>query len=178
MPRLLYFDDLNEGISRQKSHPRFIELASADFYYDCTDDFSPFGNDDGHDVLFSLEDWYRDGGLDTKIVQFLNHLLADWDLGVPKDLLLTNPEAIESWLSEDRMNETFLLSECRARLATAFGQLKITGEVDPRIVIEGLDSISCQLYMNERARRIYPDWKYADDNYQRLVQMQEVLKSL
>jgi uncharacterized protein YfeS len=178
MPKLLYFDNLDEGISRQTSHPRFIELASADFYYDCTDDFSPFGNDDGHDVLFSLEDWYRDGGRSTKIVQFLNHLLVDWGLGVPKNLFRANPDVIESWLSEDGMNETFLLSECRACVATAFGQLKITGEVDPKIVLESLVAISCQLYMNERARRIYPDWKYANINHQRLVQMQEVLKSL
>lgn len=76
------------------------------------------------------------------------------------------------------MHETFLLSECRARVATAFGQLKITGEVDPGMRDEALAAIACQLALNERARVQHPAWPHADENQARLTAMQAVLNAL
>ena len=173
-----YFDDPEQGLSRETSHPRFLELAGEDFYYDCGDDFSPLGNDAGADTLSFLEDWYRNGGQDSEAIQFLTDLLADWALGVPAHLTRANPNEIEAWLKEDDLHESFLLSECQARVATAFGQLKITGRVDSGILAEGLAAISCRLWINERARRIHPDWRFADENDARLRTMQAVLKRL
>lgn len=55
----LYLDDPEEGLSRDTSPPRFVQLAADDFYYNGSDDFSPFGSDDAHDTLSALQDWYR-----------------------------------------------------------------------------------------------------------------------
>jgi uncharacterized protein YfeS len=173
-----YFDDPEEGLSRETSHPQFLELATDDFYYDCCDDFSPFGNDDGADTLYCLQDWYQDGGQNSEGMQFLTDLLGNWDLGVPDHLIPSDPVAVESWLSEEKMHETYLLSECRARVATAFGQLKITGNIDPQILNEGLSAISFQLWLNERAQKIHPDWKYADENQSKLMKLQAVFLKL
>jgi uncharacterized protein YfeS len=178
MPATYYFDDPEEGMSRETSHPRFLELATEDFYYDCCDDFSPFGNDDGADTLFCLQDWYQNGGQNSEGMQFLAEILSDWNLGVPCHLKPSNPDAAESWLSEGDMHENYLLSECHARVATAFGQLKITGNVDPQILNEGLSAISFQLWLNERARKIHPDWEYADENQSKLKNMQAVFLKL
>jgi len=52
----LYLDDPEEGLSRDTSHPRFVQLAADDFYYNGSDDFSPFGSDDAHDALSALQD--------------------------------------------------------------------------------------------------------------------------
>jgi len=41
-----------------------------EFYYDCTDEFSPFGNDDGADTLSSLEEWYQENGNLKKPLKF------------------------------------------------------------------------------------------------------------
>ena len=174
----LHFDDPEEGLARETSHPRFVQLAGEDFYYDQADDFSPFGNDDGSDTLAALEDWYRDEGGNGKVAGFLQEMLADWDFGVPASMHRADADVREKWLAEDDMHETYLQSECRARVATAFGQLKITGEVDPAMRDEALAAIACQLALNERARVRHPGWPHADENEARLTSMQAVLNAL
>jgi len=173
-----YFDDPEEGLSRDTSHPRFVQLAADDFYYDVCDDFSPFGSDDGHDTLSALEDWYRTPCEGRKGIDFLNSMLADWDLGVPADILRASASARTAWLKASAMNDRFLTGECRARVATAFGQLKITGQVDVAILDEALAAIECQLWLNEHSRATHPDWPHAGLNEQRLVQMRRLLQSL
>ncbi|MFZ6643130.1 MolR family transcriptional regulator [Undibacterium sp. TC4M20W] len=179
MKTIYYFDDEEEGPARETSHPRFVELAPEDFYYDCTDDFSPFGSDDGYDTLAGLEEWYRDHGKKKPVVSaFLEELLDDWDFGLPDKLIRADAQVITEWLDEDKMHETYLHSECRARVATAFGQLKIAGQVDADILDEALAALRCQLWLNQRARIHYPQWQYADQELSRLTQMQSVLKQL
>jgi uncharacterized protein YfeS len=173
-----YFDDPDDGLSRETSHPRFVELAPEDFYYDGCDDFSPFGNDDGHDTLSDLQDWYRASPKNTKTKRFLKKLLTGWGLNVPENMIREDSATVERWLSQARMHETYLQAECRAREATAFGQLKITGQVDADILEEGLTAIRRQLWLNKRARTVYPDWPHADKQYERLVKMQDVLVKL
>ena len=51
-----YFFDSEDGPAKETSHPNFVKSMESEFYYDCTDDFSPFGNDDGADLLYNLED--------------------------------------------------------------------------------------------------------------------------
>jgi len=176
MKQLQFFDDEEEGLSRSTSHPRFVELASEDFFYDVCDHFSPFGSDDGNDTLSALEDWYRDGGKDKDIGKFLKQLLSDWDFGIPPGLLHEKLETIGNWL--DDSNDHLFDAECRARIATAFGQLKITGAVQPNMVKEGLRTIDVQLWCNERARLANPQWTHANENRERLLQMQSVLQQL
>ncbi|MGJ7574628.1 MolR family transcriptional regulator [Variovorax sp. RB2P76] len=173
-----HFDDPEVGLARETSHPRFVTLATDDFYYDVGDDFSPFGSDDGNDTLSSLEDWYRNGGRNGKVTSFLKQILADWDFGVPKSMHRADADIREKWLAKDDMHESYLQSECRARVAAAFGQFKITGEVDPEMLDEALAAIACQLALNERARTRYPAWPHADENQARLNSMQAVLNAL
>ena len=56
-----YFDDEEIGTDRKTSHPNFVEAFNDNFYYDCTDEEAPFGNDNGADTLYELEDYYRNG---------------------------------------------------------------------------------------------------------------------
>jgi uncharacterized protein YfeS/predicted DNA-binding WGR domain protein len=173
-----YFDDEGEGLARATSHPNFVAIAPEDFYYDCADDFSPFGSDDGSDTLSSLQEWYRDGGKDAKVMSFLKQLLADWNFGLPKNVIRAEPAVIETWLSKDDMNETFFLSECRARVATAFGQLKIAGVIIPALHDEAVAALRCLLWMNERATTKYPDWQHGAADRTALVVMQSALSTL
>lgn len=170
-----YFDDPDEGPARETSHPRFRDIAAEAFYYDCTDDFSPFGNDDGADTLAFLEDWYREGGRDDEVAEFLDNLLENWDLGVPPEMLQADSEAIEAWGVEGDMHENFLQSVCNAWVATAFGQLKISGKVDPDMRSGALSAIECQVRLNHIARKTNPAWQHADANLARLVKMRDDL---
>ena len=172
-----YFDDPDEGISRETSHPRFRELAADDFFYDCTDDFSPFGNDDGADTLYNLEDWYREGGRDAKVASFLKNLIKEWDFGVPPKMLHADQAALEKWLAKEHMHEAYLQSICNAYIATAFGQLKVAGQVNAGMRADALAAIGCQVRLNQLARTSSPHWQHADQNLARLVTMRTVLEA-
>ena len=170
----LYFDDPEEGLARATSHPAFVQLAQADFYFDQADDFSPFGSDDGFDTLSALEDWFREGGQSGHVMAFLQQQLADWDLPIAADMLTRSEAAKTKWLAQG-MNDTWLASVCKARVATAFGQIKISGQLDAEVRAQGLLALDNQLFLNQRARRVYPDWAFANHEAERLQAMQAAL---
>ncbi len=120
-----YFDDEEgEGPSRETSHPNFVKVLTEDFYYDCTDEFSPFGNDDGADALFNLEDWYRENGKLSKPLKFVKDYIVE-NLGLEtKYIKLTDTAIILKIYTED---EYMFGSIDHAIIATAFGQYKIEG---------------------------------------------------
>jgi uncharacterized protein YfeS len=128
MPKqTLYFDDSEIGLDPQTSHPKFNALFQEEFYYDCTDEFSPFGNDDGADTLYSLEDWYQEKGNLKKPLEFLSELIEGiWGMEI-KHLRLTDPVAIQQANQE---NPSLFDIMDRALIATAFGQLKIEGKLN------------------------------------------------
>ena len=178
MTKTLYFDDPEGGVARATSHPAFVRAAPDDFYYDCGDDFSPFGSDDGHDTLQALQDWYRDSHrtASAKVLPFLHELLADWDFPVPADLLTQDDAAKAAWLAQSEMNETWLASICRARVATAFGQLKIAGHIDADVHAQALLALSVQQWLNAQARIHHPAWTHADEDAQSLQAMHAALR--
>lgn len=178
MNTTLYFDDSEVGLARETSHPAFVRIAGQDFYYDCGDDFSPFGNDDGSDTLAALEEWHQEQahGKPVKASRFLRQQLSDWDLPVPKDMLTRDDAARAQWLARDDMNQSYLRSVCRAHVATAFGQLKITGSIDADLQKQALLALACQQWLNTVARSKYPDWEYADQESERLALMNTALE--
>ena len=178
MSTILYFDDPDVGLARETSHPAFARIAAQDFYYDCGDDFSPFGNDDGSDTLAALEEWYQEqtGGKPAKALRFLRQQLSDWDLPVPQDMLAQDEAAKAQWMASDDMNQIYLRSVCRAHVATAFGQLKITGSIDADLQQQALLALACQQWLNTVARSKYPDWEYADQESERLALMNTALE--
>lgn len=176
-----FFDDPDEGLARSTSHPTFVRIAPDDFYYDCTDDFSPFGSDDGNDTLAALQDWYQehaDMHTDERpdVMVFLQEHLSAWGLPVPDDLLMRDEAARAQWLAEDAMHDRYLQAICCAIVAVAFGQLKITGEMDAAVRTQAMQALVCQQWLNQLARQHNPDWEYADEASQRLEQMRHALE--
>lgn len=49
--KCIYIDSEEYGLHRKTSHPHFSGFFTKDFYYDCTDEESPFGSDEGADTL-------------------------------------------------------------------------------------------------------------------------------
>ncbi len=124
----LYFDDPEgEGPSRETSHPRFVSHVTDAFYYDCTDEFSPFGNDDGADTLASLEEWYEENGNLKKPLKFLKDLIEEsWGFET-KHMKLTDKAQI---LRIHKEKEFLFDTVDHAIIATAFGQYKIEGSLN------------------------------------------------
>lgn len=90
MDSALYFDDSEEGVAHATSHPVFSKFAKEDFYYSAGDDFSPFGNDTGHDTLRFLEEWYQERRAGEKAATFLRKMIEEWGFGA-EYLLITDP---------------------------------------------------------------------------------------
>jgi len=56
MDKQLYFDNDEDGLNILTSHPVFRQFFSDDLYYDCANEEAPFGNDEGSDTLYELQD--------------------------------------------------------------------------------------------------------------------------
>lgn len=90
-------------------HPCAREILDDPFYWDCTDDFSPNGNDTGADLLEAYRDWletHKNG----QPLRFLEDLAKRW-----------------GYSGVDGMDEN-LLDE--ASIALAFADIKLRGECD------------------------------------------------
>jgi uncharacterized protein YfeS len=128
MTTKFYFDDPEgAGPSRETAHPNFVKVLTEDFYYDCTDEFSPFGNDDGADTLYNLEDWYRENGKLSKPIKFVKEYIEE-NLGFEtKYIKLTDSAKILKINAEE---EFMFDSIDHTIIATAFGQYKIEGKLN------------------------------------------------
>jgi uncharacterized protein YfeS len=162
----LYFDDEEEGLARETSHPFFVEHAVADFYYDVGDDFSPFGNDSGHDTLASLEEWYQERTAGMRASTFLRNMITnDWGFDATY-LDLTDLTELDLTSVDD---ETFNGEIDKAVIATAFGQFKIAGQADKAILQMAANAFRRQRHEAEKARkRKDHPWAFADEFLARL----------
>lgn len=147
-----YFFDTEDGPTRKTSHPNFVASMKAEFYYDCTDEFSPFGNDDGADLLFKLEDWYREKKLIRNIVRWLFNNIDEMGFkyrskGLSEILALETLNKIEG---EDKY---FFESMDNAIIAAGFGQIKITGKIDAKLKDLTIIALDRQLLLNENGNK-------------------------
>lgn len=150
MKKKFYFDDNdNEGLSSKTSHPKFKEIITEDFYFDCSDEFSPFGNDDGWDVLYSLEDWYKTKKNDGDILKWLYNKINGYGFKydcVSVSKILDIKEL--NFILED--DEFLILCMDESIIAAAFGQYKIEGIINKDLKELGLIAIERQKIINQQ----------------------------
>lgn len=158
MSKPYYFDDAAQGAHATTSHPAFVAICKAPWFYACGDDFAPFGNDAGNDLLRHLEDWYR-GKPRTKARSFLRDLLADWGLS-SEHLAESRPTVVRRLLA-DPEQETAMAQLDQIAIALAFGQYKITGKVDADVHAIAIAASDRQPIVRAHAKRAYPTWAHA-----------------
>ena len=172
---LYYFDDPEEGLARETSHPFFVEHAKADFYYDLGDEFSPFGNDSGADTLFNLEDWYKERGANEKALKFLKRQITGWNFSTDY-LFITEETQIDAVVAE---TDSFNSEIDKAVLATVFGQFKIAGKCDKAMLPVATAAFKRQRYIAKKAAmREYNPWEYATEYMIRLDIMESDLTTM
>jgi uncharacterized protein YfeS len=170
-----YFDDEEEGLARETSHPFFVEHATADFYYDCGDEFSPFGNDSGADTLFNLQDWYNERGANEKALTFLKRQIGDWEFS-PIYLTITEPNQLDAIVAE---TDGFSNEIDKEVIATVFGQFKIVGKCDKAMLPVVAAAFKRQRYIAEKARtREQHPWEHAVEYLARLDTMEADLAEM
>jgi len=143
-----YYFDTEDGPSKETSHPNFVKRMPSDFYYDCTDEYAPFGNDDGADLLYNLEDWYRERKLTRNIVKWMFNQIDQMGFAYQSQECseIMDLETLRTINEED---EYLISSMDSSIIATGFGQVKVTGKIDValrEIVLRALDR---QVLLNE-----------------------------
>ena len=122
----LYFDDEDYGLHRKTSHPHFVRYLTNDFYYDCGDEETPFGSDEGSDALHELAQAFRkNANLDT--LAFPQKLICEyWGMDyLPPQL----DQTAENIAELCKQQETEVCQSDKVIIATAFGSIKITGRL-------------------------------------------------
>jgi uncharacterized protein YfeS len=155
-----YFDDPEEGLAPETSHPAFVKTCVGDFFFDQGDEFAPFGGDAGNDTLRSLEDWLR-GKKPAKVRAFVDHLLEDWGFTLP-DLLETRASVVKEWLGDPELM-IYVPEVNQLLIAAAFGQLKITGRVEPAVLELAVAAAAREKVVTAHGRRKNPAWSHADE---------------
>tara|TARA_R110002049_G_scaffold87327_8_gene221423 strand:+ start:88 stop:594 length:507 start_codon:yes stop_codon:yes gene_type:complete len=146
-----YYFDTEDGPTRETSHPNFVSAMTSDFYYDCTDEFSPFGNDDGADLLYNLEDWYREKRLIRNTAKWMFNQIDEMGFEYKsKDCSeLMDLKTINEIQEKDNY---LILSMDNSIIATGFGQIKITGKIDTKIKFLTLKALDRQILVNSEDR--------------------------
>jgi uncharacterized protein YfeS len=141
--RNIYIDDPEIGPDPATSHPHFNTIMNQEFYLDCTDEFSPFGNDDGADTLYSLEDWYQETKGKEDILTFMFDFINGFGFKYECEGCM---ELLDMGQINELMREDEFFIDCmdKAIIATAFGQFKIEGKINPKLKQLGLIALARQ----------------------------------
>jgi uncharacterized protein YfeS len=172
----LYFDDSDgEGPARETSHPKYVRVCEEELFYDCTDDLGPFGNDEGADTLFGLEDWFR-AGANGSIRAFLDLALRKQSAAIP-DLAASDRTTTTTWLEDSALAQR-LASANRVVLAVAFGQLKISGKLDDTLVQLAHAALNRQQIALDHYLQRNPTWEPAAQVNAAIASMRGALEKL
>lgn len=144
-----YYDDPEgDALAKETSHPKFVKNMKADFYYDCTYEFSPFGNDDGADLLFNLEEFYQEKK-GKGMLKWLFQTIDEFGFNYASEgcsKILDEP-TLKQLQDED---PHFLNCMDNTIIAAAFGQIKIAGQVDKEVKDLAKIAIQRQLVLNKQ----------------------------
>jgi uncharacterized protein YfeS len=144
-----YFDDPEgEALSSKTSHPDFVKFLKASFYYDCLDEFSPFGNDEGADLLYNLEDWYQENNGKGDIVQWLFNTIDEYGFKYKSESCskILDESVLKQIESEDPHCLTCMDNTI---IAAAFGQYKISGQLNQNLKELALTALKRQILLAE-----------------------------
>lgn len=116
------------AINWEVFHPNAKNILNEPFYWDCTDEYSPHGNDEGAEVLEAFQKWRKKNKTGTSSV-FFKKLLAGWGL-------------------DDGGNDFGMRDE--ATIGLAFAHIKIDGGCPSEIREMALTALEHQLQNIDR----------------------------
>jgi uncharacterized protein YfeS len=126
-----HLDSDQDGLSPATSHPDYVAVAP-EWFWSTDDPRAPFGSDDGHDTLSTLQEHFIQGGGDEHVPGCIANLIGDWAL-VPEQVWDSSAEEITAWLDADENHVRFLHGEIDVYIAAACGQFKISGWIHPAL---------------------------------------------
>ena len=110
-------------LSPENAHPNARRLLKSDFYWDVSDEDSPFGNDTGADTLEFYRAWIEESDDDE---DFLHQVFDEWDVDWESAAAIPDGE-----LADRLEDENFdILTYDDVVIATAFAQLVLAGNTE------------------------------------------------
>ena len=151
----------------EAAHPNAQRLLREEFYWDITDDDSPFGNDTGWDTLQFYRAWIEENDDDE---EFLDELFDEWEVDRELAESLQDDE-LAAQLEDDHYD---VITYDDVVIAVAFAQLVLEGGTSPEMAAAASRSLERQLLP---AMMEFRDWSDADERRERCELMLEVMKS-
>ncbi|MCT6922887.1 WGR domain-containing protein [Metasolibacillus sp.] len=124
-----YIDTVEYGPHPKTSHPRFVAHFTEDFYYDCGDEEAPFGSDEGSDTLSEVEEMIRK----KRPIAFstLPQYIVEQLWGMQYIAVTTlDKEEVEQMKQKQEID---MQQSDMVTYSSAFAQIKITGQLDPKL---------------------------------------------
>jgi len=141
----------NLGIDWEDFHPDARGILDETFFWDCTNDFSPNGNDTGSDLLSEYRDWLK-RHKDGKPISFLENLAKKW-----------------GYESMNAMDDDVL---CEACIGLAFADVKLRATCD-----QDARRLAFQAIERQRAHaQDAEDWPHRDERLNALNKIEAKLQ--
>lgn len=157
----IYYDVPDFGAHSLTSHPTFRKYFSDGIYYDCADEYAPFGNDTGSDVLWTLEEITRKRPAHTARFFITNLVTEEWGMpyippmpGISDARLRVQADEFFGGL----FGRDIMLVTDQAIIAAVLGMIKIKGHVMKSLA----DTALYALDRMEALERLYPE--YAEES--------------
>ncbi|MDJ1469045.1 hypothetical protein QNI19_04710 [Cytophagaceae bacterium DM2B3-1] len=109
---------------KEIAHPNALQVLKEDFFWDTSDEFAPFGSDEGSDAFSHFYEWKKEHP-DIDAIEYIRELLIK-DIGIDSsDLEYIDansiPEEVRSVIIEEIDFEL---------IAICFGQILLTATID------------------------------------------------
>lgn len=140
-------------------HSKAREILDDPFYWECSDDLAPNGNDTGADLLEDFKDWDKRNRAKPPM-QFFERLLKRWGME-PMEWNITDETTVLK-LEEDDSVSLGLCNE--AAVALAFAVLKRRAKCPPEIIRMGLAALARTAILTRHSSlsaKIKSEWKQA-----------------
>ncbi|MFN5982312.1 MAG: hypothetical protein ACK46Y_04030 [Fluviicola sp.] len=166
--------DDSYGIDKENAHPRAIELAPEDFFWDCVDELAPFGSDEGDTALAEYRDW-RDENPNKLTIECLKWTIesvGEMDFYEYNSELLSRTKIKEQIEDEDFDDHYYIFTLDVSVIATGFGQLVDEGTIDQQnkpIIQLAIDRQNIWAELSE-------DWEYSKEYIEKLNVLSRVLR--
>lgn len=125
-------DEDRYGVDQELAHPRARELVPEEFFWDCADEWAPFGSDEGDTALVEFRDWRRNQPRSPilECLQWTIESVGEMEFSEYSDAILSEELIARQIADEAFDDQQYIFTVDVSVLATGFGQLLDEGRID------------------------------------------------
>ena len=149
------------------AHPKAVAEFKYDFIWQCWNDYSPFGNDDGHPVFGDFREW-RITHPNVDPLVLLKHIQSSWGVKFA-DPLAVEAKKVRILLKQDKFS---LHTYDQTTIALGFSQIYVEGIVSPHIKV----LVSCAIERQLLDFVIKSMWIYPEQRKEHMLLLKGILE--